>query len=97
MKDLSELIDDFTEQNQINRFEGEKGTQNLCRVVRAIGYKDSMHYGQFASDGAYGDLFEFFNDNPGAIEAVAQWIGEQDLPDWRKNIQSLLIEEEEDE
>ena len=37
----------------------------------------------------------FFEDNPGAIEAVINWIGEQNVDEWKESIESELPEKEE--
>lgn len=58
------------------RSDGESGVRNLAKLCRVIGYKDSMHFGQFDSDGSYGDLINFLEDNPGAVEAVKDFITE---------------------
>ena len=55
------------------RGEGESGVRNLARLCRGLGYADPLHYGMF--EGAcYGDLIMFLEDNPGAVEAICDWI-----------------------
>lgn len=58
----------------ILRFEGSEGVKNLARLSSALGYKDHNYYGQFESGVAYGDIFAFLEDNPGAIEVLFDWI-----------------------
>lgn len=48
--------------------------EQLCELVEKIGYKGNQLY--FGSGACIGSLIEFFNDNPGAIEAVQQFIAE---------------------
>ena len=76
VEDGAEILDDVLQQKEIYRFEGEQGTRNLARIAGMLGYHDTQYFGQF-EDGCYGDLFEFFNDNPGAIEVVVEWIRDQ--------------------
>lgn len=60
------------------RIEGESGVRNFCRFIReSLGYHDPQNFGQF--DGAcYGDLITFLEDNPGAVQAVVEWIDDND-------------------
>lgn len=71
---MTTRIEEFCDRNKINRFENDKGVQNLCKIAREIGYRDPYHMGQFAHDGAYGDLVEFLRDNPGAQEALYEFM-----------------------
>ena len=97
MKTLADKIEQFQTENNIFHFEGERGVESLCQIVRVIGYKDPMHRIQLSSKASLGDLMEFLSDNPGAIEAVVNWIGEQNVPEWSDKIGECLCEEEEDE
>jgi len=59
--------------------------QDLTNLIEILGY----HQG----------LREFFGDNPGAIEAVFNWIEDQidRIPDWKDNLSDELWAMEEDE
>jgi len=52
-------------------------SEDLCALVEKLGYGDSR-FGQLqCSNRAYvSSLLEFFDDNPGAMECLAEWIGE---------------------
>ena len=89
MESLRELISDFMDLNGTHCNEGSRGIENLCKIVRAIGYRDSMNRMQFRG-ACIGDLLEFFEDNSGAIDAVISWIEEHDNEEWRANIESEL-------
>ncbi len=41
---MYEVVDQFIDENKLHRTEGRKGVENLCRLVRAIGYKDEMYF-----------------------------------------------------
>lgn len=56
-------------------FEGERGVEDLAKLVRVLGYNDSQYFGQFQG-GCIGDLIYFLEDNPGAVEAILNWIDE---------------------
>lgn len=90
METLHEVMSEYQEHKKISNNEGSSGVKNLCRLVRGMGYKDTMYFGQFAQDGSYGDLIEFLEDNPGCVEAIKEWIGDQDLDEWRENLESEL-------
>ena len=59
--------------------------QDLTNLVEILGYRQGLR--------------EFFGDNPGAIEAVFNWIEDQidRIPDWKDNLQDELEGMEEDE
>lgn len=95
--ELSEALDKYIDQESLYRTEGRKGVENLCTIVSAIGYRDPQHWGQFSSRASFGDLITFFEDNPGAITAVLEWIGDQDVSEWTEELQSNLPEEEEED
>lgn len=57
-----------------------RSSEDLCALVEKIGYKGG---GRFAinqlqcSNGAFASsLLRFFDDNPGAMEAVQEWIAD---------------------
>ena len=82
---LIELIQEYRDHNKYMHWEGSMGFRSLCKLVRALGYRDHRQYG---------DLIAFFEDNSVAIEAVIDWIGEQDNEDWKECLESELPEKE---
>jgi hypothetical protein len=95
---LARLIEKFHDQQQLHRIEGRAGLIMLAKTCRAIGYKDPSYYGQMASGACIGDITTFIEDNPGAIEALVEWIGKQRSPEWKASLLSNVdIELEEDE
>lgn len=88
--DLSQLIDKFRDKNKINRSEGRRGVEMLCAVSRALGYKDPQCYGQLTRIGSIGDLILFLEDNSGAVDALVEWIGNQNVPEWTESINGEL-------
>jgi len=71
---MNEVLEKFIDQEDLHRNEGAKGVQNLCQLVRAMGYKDPMYFGQFTPTASLGDLICFLEDNPGAITAIHDFI-----------------------
>jgi hypothetical protein len=88
---LVELIQDWEKENDTGRNEGSTGVENLCKLARTLGYKDSQYFGQF-KDGCYGDLINFLEDNPGCIEAIKEWIGENGCDEWKEGLESEVSE-----
>lgn len=89
-QNMEDFIDQFLEENKLYRFEGEKGVENLAKVVNALGYKHWQQYGQLRGGACVGDILEFLGDNPGAIEAMVEWIKERHSPEWAESIKSKL-------
>lgn len=91
MESLTAMLEEYLNHKKMHHMEGSHGFENLCRLVRAIGYRDALHQMQF-DGGCVGDLMCFFEDNPGAIEAIINWIGEQDIQEWKECLESELPE-----
>lgn len=89
MADLMTLVDDVMDENSMYRIEGRKGVENLCKLVRMLGYKDPQYYGQLTRDAYIGDLIMFLEDNSGAIESVINWVREQNVDEWVDNLQKI--------
>ena len=64
------LVDRWLEEHKFYNFEGERGLERLNEFCSALGYDESGF--QFGSP-----LEEFLQDNPGAIEALLDWVREQ--------------------
>ena len=77
MKDFTELIDDYCTDM---RFEGECGVREFESLLEGIGYS------------SHSALHSFFGDNPGAINAVVQWIQEHgdDIPEWHQSLATVM-------
>lgn len=90
------LTQQLIREKKLQTFEGSTGVKNLCKLVRALGYKDPMYFGQFDSNASYGDLIEFLEDNPGACEKIVEWVEENEEL-WAEEIESHLPEKEEED
>jgi len=86
---LADLIDEFQNHHKSWRNDGHTGVKNLCHLVHAIGYRDDQ-FGQFDQNGSYGNLINFLEDNPGAVETLINWLSQQQNDDWRENIEATL-------
>ena len=77
---MSEIREKWEEQNKINRYEGTGGVDNLQKLLGAIGYKEGNYLGY------NNELINFLSDNSGAIEAILNWIDEQNVPEWKESL-----------
>lgn len=50
--------------------------KGLCKLANELDYHDPFGYGRLDNDCCLGDLLEFFEDNPGAVDAVIEWVAE---------------------
>ena len=100
---MSEVASKFLDQNGLYTLEGRHGLESLALLCNNLGYSDFNHYGQFDRKtpngrlGAnLGDIFEFLSDNPAAIEAIVNWVDEQNIPEWNDTIEDEDEDEDED-
>lgn len=84
MKDFSDKIDTFIDENRMYHFEGERGVRDFEKLVEALGY--GGHYGTAIN--------QFLADNSGAIHAMVEWIKDCRCQDWNDNITAQLNEKE---
>ena len=94
---LSNLLDEYIDQEKLYQTEGQRGLEVLCKISRALGYRDEMHFGQIKYNVTIGDFLEFLKDNPGCVEAILEWIGRQEIQEWCDNLESNLEKHEEDD
>ena len=80
MADVNGLLNDYIDQENL-RFEGDRGVRDLEKLVEVLGY-DS----RFAAS----SIHNFLSDNPGAMEAIINWIGEQNSQDWADSLSDEL-------
>lgn len=83
-------VNALIEQDDLHHTEGQRGLQNLARLANALGYRDLQHYGQFERNVCLGDIFEFLQDNRGAIEALQGWIQTQQSDTWTTNLKQCI-------
>ena len=82
-KDLDELLEEYMDQEKIYRFEGDSGLESLGKIFEAMGYEEhNFKYGSFVE--------VFLADNPGAVEAIIDWIEEQNVPEWKEKLKEKL-------
>jgi hypothetical protein len=82
---FAEKFDQYID-DKIHCFKGHRGVTNLEKVVSCVGGYNSIH--------------EFLEDNPGAIEAMIEWIRNTRSPEWESNLTKMGYkgyDEEDDE
>ena len=90
MADLSDLIEEWRNENRAYHWEGDSGMKKFESLCEALGY-DRTGF-------RFGDPIEhFLSDNPGAIDAIVEWMCERNTPEWVEALESQLPEREEDE
>jgi hypothetical protein len=84
---MMEALQQFMLQERMFSFEGDRGVKNLTRIVEVLGYGKGFMRGRA--------LEEFLADNPAAIEAVVEFIGEwsERNSEWNDALQMELFEE----
>lgn len=84
---LSDLLDEYCNQEKLWHFEGDSGLEDVNKVFKALGYKGHpFRYGS--------PLEHFLSDNSDAINALLDWVREQNFPEWRSEVESQLFENE---
>lgn len=74
--DQMEMFDTYLDQNRMWHFEGVRGVRNLTQIVEDVC--------------GYTSIDTFLEDNPGAMEAVVNWIREVNCLEWRQNLEELV-------
>lgn len=96
-REFCELLDDHIQDKNLWCTESTTGVRNLCRIIRALGYKNFQNFGQF-DGGCYGDLIDFLEDNSGAVESIIDWIREEGgNDDWEDNLRQNIVTHNEEE
>jgi len=88
-KTLDEIVEEYTSFKKMRHFEGDTGMKHLNTLTRDMGYKGhGFEYGS--------SLEAFLSDNPGAQEAIVNWIRDQNINDWKEELESCLPAEDEE-
>jgi hypothetical protein len=95
MKTVQDNLDSYIQQEGMYHFEGDRGVRYLETIAGVLGYTHGIM--------GHSELLTFLSDNPGAQEALVNWIGEQIVPEWNDSLEGQLddteerIDEEEDQ
>lgn len=77
---------------EIEEIRTEGGAEELARMAQLLGYRARFGQLTFNNGATATDLFDFFEDNPGAVEAVVQWVLDSGC-----NRDGSLLDEDDDE
>ena len=83
---LDEAIEKYLDKSNLHSTEGSRGIKLLAKLARALGYEDRLRFGQLGNGAVIGDIIEFLEDNSGAIEAVVDWVKDQNSEEWRDSV-----------
>ena len=93
MQDTNELFDKYLDDNRMYHFEGTDGVRKLDDLCANLGYTRGQFIGA-------NPLMNFLADNPGAMEAVVEFVRDQigRIPEWQENLELQMYDEvDEDE
>jgi len=86
---IERLIERFTSRPGFSTY-GDSGVESMNELAKAIGYNGhSFRYGS--------PIEEFLSDNPGAMEAIRNWISEAGVPEWEDSLKGVLGPEDDEE
>jgi hypothetical protein len=63
--------------SEIENLRTDQGAKTLAKMARLLGYHSPLAQLAFGNGATASDLFDFFEDNPGAVEAVIDWVIDQ--------------------
>jgi len=84
-----DILERYISEHRMHHFEGTTGVRQFEKLVEDMGYTD----GQFI--GRHG-ILNFLADNPGAIQALIEWIEQSNVPEWEENLSDCLQEKQEE-
>lgn len=84
---MQDALQRYMDNNKMHSFEGPRGLRRLEQIAAEVCGYTAGHSSVMAN---------FFEDNPGAVEAVVAWIGEQRNADWKDNLESMVGSDEEE-
>jgi hypothetical protein len=79
---MMDKFEKYLQQNRMWSFEGDSGVRKFETLVHEVcGYRD---------------LHEFLADNPGALNAMVEFVQEwvERCPEWKENLDALVEDEE---
>lgn len=77
MTKMNSLLEKFMDQRRLYSFEGPRGVRNLSTITAALGY---------------GSLTAFLEDNPGAVQAIVDWVSDHPIPEFVEKLEQEIEE-----
>ncbi len=87
---MYELMEEHSSNQRYHSNEGARGIANLEELICDLD-------GQYKYNGiGVSTLHNFLEDNSGAIEAIRNWIEEQNIEEWKENLRNTIPLDEEE-
>ena len=86
-RDLSDVLAQYMDENKMHCMEGTRGVKSFEKLCRALNYSDSF---------STSAIHAFLEDNSGCFEAMIEWIGSRNNPEWKAALEDQLEESEEE-
>ena len=64
----------MTTRKEIENIRPDESTEGLALMARKLGYRSRFGQLPFDNGASVSDLMDFFDDNPGAVAAVIEWV-----------------------
>lgn len=97
MSTVYDLSEAYISQESMFNMEGDRGVDNMCKLVEAIGYKDPQFFGTLSNGASLGSLQRFLADNSGCLQVMVEWIQSNNVPEWAESLKTHLDNPPEDE
>lgn len=82
-------IDCYRDHKGMHSLEGDRGLRHLNQMAEDLGYSaDGFKFGS--------SLEKFLSDNPGAMDAIAAWAGDQFEDEFREIVEEIEAEDEDE-
>ena len=69
--DMRDLLDKWYDAEGAYSWEGQRGVSNFEKLIKVLGYRD---------------MDSFLSDNPGALEALLEFIMNANVNEWEENL-----------
>src|ERR1035437_1658541 len=73
--DLYDLIEKYIDQEKMYSCEGGRGVNHFEKIIRILGYRD---------------MDNFLEDNSGCLQAMVDWLMEQNVEEWVEAMKAEL-------
>ena len=88
--EFEDILERFLNQERMYHLEGDRGLEHLNNLANTLGYQRSgFMYGS--------SLERFLSDNPGAQQAIVDWISNQNVEQWKFDLLQNLAPDDEEE
>ena len=72
---IADKLQQYIDNNKMYNFESYTGLRRLEKLIIDVC--------------GHSDMYEFLADNPGAMNALVEWIGDQRVSEWSSNLDAM--------